>query len=151
MAPPSQDVDGNPRWFELGQSTSDPGVERTAFGIPTSCVTDVSPCAEGGFVLTSFLWFMEWDGGSITGYSHEDGPRAKFNTTTEPALTFYLECGRVFDGSFEYIGLFVRGVSVLPDQFWFLAEQVGPQPKFRMQQVRGAPPSLLDIFVTNVS
>lgn len=37
MAAPSGVLDGNPRWFEIGQMTTDPGLDRTAFGIPVNC------------------------------------------------------------------------------------------------------------------
>lgn len=49
MAPPSGVVDGNPRWFEIGQMTSDPGIERTDFGIPVNCAGAMPGvyCAQG--------------------------------------------------------------------------------------------------------
>ena len=37
MAAPSYAVDGSPSWFIQGQMTSDPGLERTDFGIPVNC------------------------------------------------------------------------------------------------------------------
>ncbi len=37
MAPPSGIVDGEARWFQNGQLTTDPGLERTDFGIPVNC------------------------------------------------------------------------------------------------------------------
>jgi hypothetical protein len=37
MAAPSGVLDGDPRWFEIGQMTTDPGLERTDFGIPANC------------------------------------------------------------------------------------------------------------------
>jgi hypothetical protein len=37
MAPPSGVVDGEARWFSEGQMTTDPGLERTDFGIPANC------------------------------------------------------------------------------------------------------------------
>lgn len=37
MAAPSGIIDGEARWFQTGQLTSDPGLERTDFGIPVNC------------------------------------------------------------------------------------------------------------------
>jgi hypothetical protein len=37
MAPPSGVLDGSPSLFFGGQSISDPGIERTDFGIPVNC------------------------------------------------------------------------------------------------------------------
>lgn len=57
MAPPSGVVDGNPRWFEIGQMTTDPGLERTDFGIPVNCA-GAEPgvyCNQGTGVETNWV------------------------------------------------------------------------------------------------
>ena len=67
MAAPSGIVDGEARWFQAGQLTSDPGLERTTFGIPVNCAggpIDERPCY--GTAARDSVWGL-MSGGHIVG------------------------------------------------------------------------------------
>lgn len=58
MAPPSENIDGEPRWFSQGQSVSDNGLSRTPFGIPSNCVgPSPAACVMGN--MPHFTWHVE--------------------------------------------------------------------------------------------
>lgn len=56
---PSGVLDGEKTWFFFGQSAVDPGLSRTAFGIPSTCAEDLSPY--NGCSFKRFDW-MIWFG-----------------------------------------------------------------------------------------
>ncbi len=68
MAPPSQVVDGDPRWFFEGQSLEDPGLTRTSFGIPANC-TASGPAICVGTGLEHYTFQVEQPLGTVVGFS----------------------------------------------------------------------------------
>lgn len=67
MAAPSHIVDGQAHWFEVGQLKSDPGIDRTPFGVPVNCAggpIDLRPCY--GTAARDTIWGLK-SGGAIVG------------------------------------------------------------------------------------
>jgi hypothetical protein len=68
MASPSGIVDGEARWFENGQLTTDPGIARTTYGIPVDCAGPPFGFYCLGLVGQDFNFYLRLPDGKIIGF-----------------------------------------------------------------------------------
>ena len=110
VSAPTGVLDGNPIWFEKGQSVNDPGLERTSFGIPLNCsAPPYSIC--GSDSLNHYTWQIIYEGVPFGISAFENDNAALFTTTLFPGVVWTLGCSSLIkpDGG-TYIGpvLFAR-------------------------------------------
>jgi hypothetical protein len=67
MAPPSGVLDGEARWFENGQLTTDAGLARTPFGIPVNCAGAPFGFYCVGLVSQDYNFYLRLPSGKIIG------------------------------------------------------------------------------------
>jgi hypothetical protein len=147
MASPSGVLDGNPEWFYTGQSVNDPGLARTAFGIPLGCASLYQIC--GGAGLNHFTWLVTFpDGSTPSALTAFYAPTTAEMTWTPPIATGFLACGE-WATTPPYTGPALEvQFAGLPVNIWAWPVQIGPEPSFRFQRVMGAPPDNTDLILT---
>lgn len=140
MAPPTGELDGDPRWFETGQSIEEPGLARTPFGIPVNCTgPEFMPCSING--LTHFRWQIEFPLGTPFGTSFLISDNTVgFTTTLFPGLTWILRCS-IWPWAPDVPSLAVIVNSVLPTPaIMGPANLVDPTPVYSFEVYSGPRP-----------
>lgn len=147
MAPPTGVLDGSPGQFYAGQSVNDPGLSRTAFGIPTGCANLFEIC--GGPGLTHYTWRVTFPSGptpfAVTAFF---APTTAEMTWTPPIATGFLACAAwPLIPPLLWPGMEIQFAG-LPVQNWYLAEQLTSIPSFRFSRNFMAPPDPNDLILT---
>jgi hypothetical protein len=147
VAPPSQVVDGELRWFQKGQSVSDPGLVRTAFGIPVNCTSGFVLCSGSG--LGHFTWRVRYPHSRVLGDTIEVNPNLAHVPLPPPDL-----------GAVD-INCDVPVFAPLPSQLWVriapfgfpplyfldpVLSGAGPEYSLRMYDIPHDPST--DVFIT---
>jgi hypothetical protein len=137
MAPPTGVLDGNENWFYRGQSVMDPGLTRTAFGIPADCVNPFVGC-DGGGCLTHFSWDVYNSTHVHIGYfSQRPDFCTSILTTFSVPYSVFLLCGTIDVPGFHYEGIQMNGEAGSTVIWYYLFDQVGPEPSLLFRVVPG--------------
>jgi hypothetical protein len=93
MASPSFVVDGEERWFENGQLTTDPGIARTPFGIPVNCAGPPFGFYCLGLIAQDFNFYLRLPNGKILGILRWISPTSGWAVEDEDgAFAGHAEC-----------------------------------------------------------
>lgn len=146
MAPPSGIIDGQARQFYLGQSTADPGIERTAFGIPINCA-GYSGFACSGALPSHYTWQIEQPLGNVIGTCAYSSPGIGIFTPSIPGA---------FDGALYCsegvpVGYYGPAINyqILPGPVVsrYLSGFIGTGPVYGFSLVPGVPDAAHDWFL----
>lgn len=146
---PSGILDGEEAWFFSGQSAVDPGLNRTAFGVPVDCAPNPNYCGAEG--LTRYQWAITVRGSDLPiGVTHELSPGlAYLGIGDPPDPTFEITCATDLP-PYDYTGLVVTVRSALGAENYYFIGFLAPFPTLAFSRIVDAPVDSWEILIRDV-